>query len=181
LLKSSKPLRVPALELPHQFRQDFSLPQGVLVVHPEKGVVKKLRVDVAVGDIVSQRHDAKVRVLDYRTKRVSLSNATKPHECDVRVINPPGYLSLNSISLITSMEEGSLCVMGEEDLLVVPFLSRECRLIIYGQPGTGIVLVGSRVEMALKVLKILKPAIVQYSYETSPVVLNNEQTREDTR
>lgn len=163
-LSSERIAKLPSLVLPSHFRQDLALPQGVLLVHPERGVIRGLSFDVAVGDVVSTRHSAKLKIVDYKTMRRDVDEKALCQEQHLFALNPPGCLSLNSITMALSASRGVFCVIGEEDLLVLPFLSREGEKTAYGQPGVGIVVARSSVEIALKVLKILKPAVVKYSY-----------------
>ncbi|MEM2025062.1 MAG: DUF359 domain-containing protein [Desulfurococcaceae archaeon] len=159
------PVVVPALILPQHLRQDLSLPQGTLYVHPERGVVKGLRVKVLVGDVVSTRHFADIKVVDHKTKRTKIDLAWE--EC-THVLNPPGSVSLNSLTM-SSLPRGVICVLGEEDLITLSYMVKNQGSIAYGQPDTGVVLVEPRAEIALKVLKILKPGIVHYIVATGGV------------
>lgn len=159
--KSSRNLNLPVLALPHDHRRDLGLPHGKLLVHPERGPIVNLRVDVTVGDIVSERHVSRVKVIDYKTKRFSKLEMYKDERC-LYVVNPPGSISLSSITVINSITHGLICVLGEEDMLSIPFLLRESLKVAYGQPDVGVVILRSSREIALKVFKILKPAMVVY-------------------
>jgi len=132
-------------------------------VQPERGIIQGLSADVAVGDVVSSRHSAKIKIFDYKTKRGKVTECRVKDDLCFLALNPPGYLCLGSVTVAFHIEKGCLRVIGEEDLLVIPFLAREQKTIVYGQPGVGVVLVRSSVKMALKVLKILKPALIQYN------------------
>jgi len=163
-LKSSKIMNIPALLLPSEFRRFLAMPQGTLYIKPTYGDVKGLEATVSVGDIVSSRHRTLVKVVDYKSKRSHYvsDNIVKGISEYRVVINPPGLLSLNAMTTSTSTLRGYIHVVGEEDLLVIPFLAKSNISILYGQPGTGVVKVDSDVNVALKVLKILKPTIVTY-------------------
>ncbi len=161
-LKSSKIVNIPALLLPGEFRRFLAMPQGTLYIKPSTGDVKGLEATVSVGDVVSSRHRTVIKVFDYKSKRshyISNSRLRGVGEWRV-VINPPGMLSLNAMTITTNTSRGYIYVVGEEDLLVLPFLARSNTSILYGQPGTGVVRVDSDINMALKVLKILKPTVV---------------------
>jgi len=162
LSKSSSTLRVPSLSLIHDFRQDLWIPLGTLYVNPDKGPVLNLSVDVTVGDIVSERHISDVKVVDFKTKRTTMGYRGDFSECNYLIINPPGSISLHSFTIINSTERGAICVMGEEDLLTIPFLLKPGEKIAYGQPDTGVVVVESSTETAIKVFKILKATVIQY-------------------
>ncbi len=151
-------MRIPALCLAEAHRGDLAYPQDLLIVHPSRGYLAGLEVDVAVGDVVSERHVAKIRVFDYKTKR-TLGLERRVSKC-INVVNPRGCLSLNSLTLAKS-RAGDLCVVGEEDLLVLAFAVTGAESILYGQPDVGAVLMKPDLNKAIKVLKILKPAVVQ--------------------
>jgi len=164
LLNSSRrSLTIPALTLPLEFRKHLSIPQGTLHVNPKRGEIAGLEALVSVGDVVSSRHKTSIKIFDYKSKRQVYTSTTL---IDVRgpriAINPPGVLSLNAITIIHSTRRGHVFVIGEEDLLVIPLLSRGKTSILYGQPSTGVVRVESDINMALKILKILKPTMVTY-------------------
>lgn len=155
MLNSSRELKIPILLLPSEYRLDLSLPQGKLYVHKTRGVIKGLKSDVTVGDIVSERHYSKLKIIDYKTKRVHSTQLNTV--CDQIVVNPPGGVSINSTTILDALREGYICVNGEEDLLVIPLLKKTGVKIIYGQPDIGVVEVEGSLERAIKVLKILIP------------------------
>lgn len=158
--KPNRHIYLPALALPAEFRDDLGKPQGTLIVHPERGVVHGIKVDVAVGDIVSQNHLSIVSVVDFKTKR-EVKPSTR-QECHHLAVNPAGVVSINSITIADLASKGTICIIGEEDLLVVPFLRHEGKRILYGQPNTGVVLVEAKRETSIKAFKILKPTMVKY-------------------
>jgi len=161
-LKLSKITSIPALLLPGEFRRFLATPQGTLYVKPSCGDIKGLEATVSVGDVVSSRHRTLIKVVDYKSRRchyVPNSRLESVNECRVAV-NPPGVLSLNAVTIAMSTSRGYIYVVGEDDLLVIPFLARSNMSILYGQPGTGVVQVYSDINTALKVLKILKPTVV---------------------
>lgn len=157
LLRSSK---IPALGLPTDFRKALSLPQGTLYV-ADRGVVSGLRADVAVGDVVASRHSASVKIVDFKTKR----KEAVAHREGARavIVNPPGYVSLNSFTMLRMGGVEVFAVEGEEDMLVtaVAYL-REGAAIIYGQPDVGVVYLVSDRRRALKVIKALKPVVIRF-------------------
>ncbi|MEM4717261.1 MAG: DUF359 domain-containing protein [Desulfurococcaceae archaeon] len=176
--KSSKVRLLPVLSLPSDFRIDLSIPQGVLFVHPEREVIKGLHGDVTIGDVVSNRHFSSIKIRDFKTKRSLTMRERQLHdlgECAFIAINPPGSISLNSLTVLEIARAGIICVIGEEDLLVIPFLRHGDRNIIYGQPDSGAVLVKTRSEIAIKVFKILKPTMVKYEIQLNYHGVSNEQ------
>jgi Uncharacterized protein conserved in archaea len=167
LSKSNSTIRVPSLSLIHDFRQDLWIPLGTLYVNPDKGPVLNLSIDVTVGDIVSERHSSSVKVVDFKTKRTTMDYRGDFSECNYLIINQPGSISLHSFTIINSTERGTLCIMGEEDLLTILFLLKPGKKIAYGQPDTGVVVVESSMETAIKVFKILKATVIQYGMQPS--------------
>lgn len=151
-------MRLPVLALPEDYRVDLACPQGTLFVNPSSGVVSGLEADVAVGDIVSMRHRTRVRVIDFKTKR-SEYIAPTAHKCKY-VVNPRGCVSLMAATL-SKLLNRDICVVGEEDMLVVAYMLSQTGTILYGQPGVGVVRVKASIHEALKVLRILKPAVVE--------------------
>jgi len=108
---------------------------------------------IAVGDVVvedSLKHGVKLdlAIVDYKTKRRGrpLELAVEFRRV-VKVVNPPGHLSLDAMDVLKSLiEEGGGALMeveGEEDLLTIPSVlyAPLNSLVIYGQPNEGVVLV----------------------------------------
>ncbi|MCC6011326.1 MAG: DUF359 domain-containing protein [Desulfurococcaceae archaeon] len=157
-------LALPALLLPAEFRRHLATPQGTLYVTPQRGDVFGLEATVSIGDVVSARHRTTIRVVDYKSMRRTRLNIAMEDSGKTRVIiNSPGSLSLNAITIANATRTGYVRVLGEEDLLVIPYLAwRERISILYGQPGVGVVKLESSVNLALKILKILKPTVVTY-------------------
>ncbi|MEM4369308.1 MAG: DUF359 domain-containing protein [Desulfurococcaceae archaeon] len=151
-------MRIPVLVLPHEFRNDLSYPQGTLIVHPERGCISGLRVDVTVGDVVSKRHLSRVKVVDYKTKR-TFREPFKEFKCTT-VVNPRGSLSLSAIAM-AMIGTTDLCVVGEEDMLTIAFLLSQWDTVMYGQPDVGVVIVKTSVHKVLKALKIFKPTVMK--------------------
>lgn len=151
-------MKIPVLTLPHDFRNDLVYPQGTLIVHPERGCIFGVKADVTVGDVVSRRHTSKIKVVDFKTKRVQQISPAET-SC-ILVVNPRGCLSLSSVTF-SMLSNTDLCVIGEEDMLTLAFLPSQADTIMYGQPDVGVVLVKPCIRKALKALKILKPSVIQ--------------------
>jgi len=149
--------RLPVLRLDDRYRFSLAIPQGDLYVTSSRGIVQGLEADVTVGDIVSTLHKAGISIVDLRTKRHLSLNTRK--ECNTIVVNPPGSISLNAFTILRMEKPGRICVIGEEDMLVLPCTLTPGRTIIYGQPDVGAVRTYSSTERALKILKGLKPDI----------------------
>lgn len=155
----SKLNKIPALRLPQEFRRALSLPQGTLYV-ADGGIVRGLKADVAVGDVVASRHVVAIRVIDFKTKR---EIAVIPQEGLPVIVNPPGSISLNSFTMLRMEGVRAFGVEGEEDMLVTAAAYlREGIRILYGQPDVGVVSLLSDRRRALKVIKALKPVVIRF-------------------
>ncbi|MCY0868572.1 MAG: DUF359 domain-containing protein [Desulfurococcus sp.] len=153
----------PVLKLPDSYRLFLALPQGELYVTPSRGVVRGLEAEVAVGDVVSRNHLARIIVVDAKTKRAG--GGPYPASCSIVIHNPHGAVSMKSFTAALIRQARVVCVDGEEDLTVIPFMHAGYSKIIYGQPDVGVVeITGSRRVLkllALKLLKGLKPYVLK--------------------
>uniref|UniRef100_A0A7C2BKE8 GTP-dependent dephospho-CoA kinase n=1 Tax=Thermosphaera aggregans TaxID=54254 RepID=A0A7C2BKE8_9CREN len=149
---------IPCLKPPDYLRKTLSLPQGKLYVS-DKHAITGLSCDAAVGDVVSRNHYARIRVVDYKTKRSVPTGKGSAGGRVFRVVNPPGCVSLNSFTISFLKNEHVVEVVGEEDLLVFPLAlpSTGVYRIIYGQPSVGVVELDARGVRVLKLLKTFKP------------------------
>jgi uncharacterized protein (UPF0218 family) len=149
---------IPCLKPPDHLRKALSLPQGKLYVS-DKHAITGLSCDAAVGDVVSRNHYARIRVVDYKTKRNIPAGKGPAGSRAFRVVNPPGCVSLNSFTIGFLKGEHVVEVVGEEDLLVFPLAlpSTGVSSIIYGQPNVGVVELDAPGIRILKLLKTFKP------------------------
>ncbi len=149
---------IPCLKPPDYLRKTLSLPQGKLYVS-DKHAITGLSCDAAVGDVVSKNHYARIRVVDYKTKRSIPAGKGSAGSRVFRVVNPPGCVSLNSFTIGFLKDEHVVEVVGEEDLLVFPLAlpSTGVSRIIYGQPNVGVVELDAQGVRVLKLLKTFKP------------------------
>ncbi|QOR94475.1 DUF359 domain-containing protein [Thermosphaera chiliense] len=149
---------IPCLKPPDYLRKTLSLPQGKLYVS-EKHAITGLSCDAAVGDVVSRNHYARIRIIDYKTKRSIPAEPGSARGRVLRVANPPGCVSLNSFTISFLKGEHVVEVVGEEDLLVFPLALPFTGVskIIYGQPNVGVVELDAQGVRVLKLLKTFKP------------------------
>lgn len=173
--------------LPTKYRIEFALPKGVVFTGTprenasfisQQGFLRNKDI-IVVGDVVSEtilKSDIKpkIAVIDYRTKRTRRHIAVNREYFTERykVVNPPGMISLEALSLfkstLTRRNNQSILVevLGEEDLLVLPAMmfSPDNTIIIYGQPNWGLVLIEidpiTR-KTALNFWALFKPCIKQ--------------------
>ena len=113
--------------------------------------MEKGRFLISVGDAVSRDLveggiDVNVRVVDGRIMRRDANVVHRAHERMFMVKNPPGMITFSAWGAIKdaiSSGGGLVFIDGEEDLLALPAIieAPEGTLVIYGQPGEGVVVV----------------------------------------
>jgi hypothetical protein len=159
-------------ELRLQLKQPFGfLIRGTFSETMSKllGIVsgEKPPVVVAVGDTVSRNlHEygvpARLLITDERRRRRRVKPMIFLGRNVVRVRNPAGVITEEAVAAVRSALEGSaqvhVVVDGEEDLLVLVAVlyAPEGGLVVYGQPGEGIVVVRVTAEKRAEALGILK-------------------------
>lgn len=152
------------LKLTEELREECSRPFGRLYSgnNVEITDIEELQdysILICVGDVVSycalnSGLNPHIILVDKKTKREineevadKIDRLSQGYEV-VDVRNPTGYVSADlaqkiesSISRVSSGEKIKMVVEGEEDLAVIPLVCilPENSLIIYGQPGEGIV------------------------------------------
>ena len=157
-------------------RMFLKYPLGILVAHdPDESalVLKKIAsvLDVkeilTVGDYVTYtllKHgvDLKLAVIDGKVMRAKWSRV-KPKKF-IKTVNLPGTITKEAwAALSDALSEGVRFVFvdGEEDLLVLPLILMvgDKDLVVYGQPGLGMVLVlcdKSKKEIVERVLELMR-------------------------
>ncbi|MFN4133203.1 MAG: GTP-dependent dephospho-CoA kinase family protein [Candidatus Hadarchaeales archaeon] len=158
------------LELPEELRPLLRRPLGRLVKSPLEAAktLMKRRV-VAVGDATAAALlRAGVRpailVVDRRTLRgpVSREESKLLEEFrgeEIKVENPAGTITPSTWNAFRGIKDpAKILVEGEEDLMAIPaiLLSPAGTIVVYGQPGEGIVLVEVTEEKKREVMEILK-------------------------
>jgi uncharacterized protein (UPF0218 family) len=145
-------------------RGTFSETMNQLILMVER---EKPPMIVAVGDTVSQnlyKHGVKAQLLitDNKRKRKRSEQAVFPTKRIVRVKNPQGTITEEAIAAVQdalkSGEQVHIVVNGEEDLLalVAVWHAQDGSLVVYGQPGEGIVVVKVTPEKKAEALEIWK-------------------------
>lgn len=86
----------------------------------------------------------------------------KAMEEGFEIINPPGYLTLNSITLLKALKTTVFKVRGEEDLLVLAVAREGAFKIAYGQPNVGVVVLSRDRTYVLNIIKTFKPEVIVY-------------------
>jgi hypothetical protein len=109
-------------------------------------------VVVTVGDRVTETlgrigRVPDVQIVDAKENRVKRRPPDVPHSKSIRARNPPGTITEEAIEAIrkafSCKKPSRVLVEGEEDLLVIPavILAPASAIVLYGQPGVGIVAV----------------------------------------
>ena len=155
-----------------ELRRRLKFPLGVLIKDESvEGLFKKLEEDrpkklISVGDAVSSRlHTAGLKpdltIVDNKIARVKIKPIVAPAKKIYRVKNPPGTLTEEAFRVVAEAmreeESTKIIVNGEEDLITL-LAVREAPLgsiVLYGQPGEGVVLVKVTEEKKREIIRIL--------------------------
>lgn len=149
------------LHLPNSLRPKLAKPLGFIIsgndanlrIAAQKAAryLTKLKspLCITIGDIVTASlrevgHRPTMAIIDYRSKRKTIG--TRPR---IDTVNYPGSIDHRAVSVMfrslqtASKEQGTIIVDGEEDLLVLPavMMAPLNAVVLYGQPGKGIVAV----------------------------------------
>ena len=171
------------LKLPEELRSVCAEPQGKLYEGKGVEVIEKIEelrecgILTCVGDIVAYYFlksgiKPHILVMDRRTVRRPLEknivdeidSLSMDYE-EMTVKNPPGYLTIELVkTLLKAVEiakdgvKAKIIVDGEEDLAVMPlvrFLPYNS-LIVYGQPGRGMVALKVTDDKKILILELLE-------------------------
>lgn len=159
------------LELPQELRSFLKKPFGKVFKGKGLGPAKKVLNEITdkrvivVGD-VTYRNMVEVglkpnlAVLDLKTKRDENLDFS-PSGKIIRVKNPPGWITKQLWDTIhENIEKDGIIILveGEEDLAVIPCIIEADwgSVVLYGQPGEGIVLVNIDEESKYSVGSIFK-------------------------
>ncbi len=154
------------MKLPRALRDELKIPLGVLVPDDQADaaaisayIVGASHV-ITVGDRTTEKLIGfgivpSLQIVDNQEKRLSRDPPALPSgTVEVACVNPPAEITEESISRIReallSKAPVRLTVRGEEDLLVIPACihAPKSSVVLYGQPGEGIVVV--RVDEAVR-------------------------------
>ncbi|MEM2881985.1 MAG: GTP-dependent dephospho-CoA kinase family protein [Candidatus Bathyarchaeia archaeon] len=102
--------------------------------------------DVVSKDLVEKGMRVNVRIVDGRIMRGDADVVHRAHRRTFRARNPPGMIGFpawGAVREAVSCGGGLVIIDGEEDLLALPAIleAPEGALVVYGQPGEGIVVV----------------------------------------
>jgi GTP-dependent dephospho-CoA kinase len=156
------------MQIKPEIIEELKKPQGILILDEQITLesIKKYLINaqkvISVGDATTNKLLSfgiipDVSVIDgyERRKKKATSSAkatiyslnSKKNVSLFSCVNPPGSISVDSISIIKislkSKKSVIMEIIGEEDLLALPFLllARNDSMVFYGQPGEGMVVV----------------------------------------
>jgi GTP-dependent dephospho-CoA kinase len=147
-----------AYKLPESLRSGLAKPMGRLFTADEvKGrefaeLVRQAEMVITVGDRVTDTVGAMgrppdVQVVDAKENRKGREPPAVPYARLIRASNPAGALSEEVVEAVRSALGGEMparvLVEGEEDLVAIPVIAMapSSAVVLYGQPGEGIVAV----------------------------------------
>jgi len=150
-------------KLPEALRAKLSKPMGRLFLSSEVGekefanAVMGAPMVVTVGDRVTETvgrlgRVPDVQVVDGKENRKERLPPDVAYSRKIMVKNPPGTITEEAIGGIREAFRGRkparVAVDGEEDLLAIPVIALApiSALVIYGQPGEGVVTVRADAE-----------------------------------
>lgn len=156
------------MQIKPEIIEELKKPQGILILDEQITLesIKKYLINaqkvISVGDATTNKLLSfgiipDVSVIDgYERRKKKATNSTKATIYSLNskknvslfsCVNPPGSISVDSISIIKislkSKKPVIMEIIGEEDLLALPFLllARNDSMVFYGQPGEGMVVV----------------------------------------
>ncbi|MBS7609059.1 GTP-dependent dephospho-CoA kinase family protein [Candidatus Bathyarchaeota archaeon] len=172
---------IPAREkvLSPELMPKFKEPFGLLIPGPPEATIPTLRKllskekaskIIAVGDVVSKSlRDSGIKGNLYVTDDKVMRERIRPLDFKglgsmevLRIFNPPGRLMAEAFQAIDnalrSPNPVRIVVEGEEDLLVLPavILAPTDSLVLYGQPGKGLVVVRVTCEKKREALELYR-------------------------
>jgi uncharacterized protein (UPF0218 family) len=139
------------LILPEEHRRLFKDPFGVLFRSIDD-VIPLIdgKIVYSVGDVVTHNLQKKgirpdIAIVDGYTMRSPCRKMPEVHGDCIQVKNPAGTITddlIRALELAVRNTPSTIVVEGEEDLAVIPLVitAPDGAVVLYGQPGEGIVL-----------------------------------------
>jgi len=139
------------LILPEEHRRLFKDPFGILFRSMDEVIPLVYGKTVyTVGDVVTHNLQKKgirpdVAIVDGYTMRSPCRKMPAVHGDCIQVKNPAGAITddlIRALELAVRNTPSTIVVEGEEDLAVIPLVltAPDGAIVLYGQPGEGIVL-----------------------------------------
>jgi uncharacterized protein (UPF0218 family) len=149
------------LRLTEEVREKVIKPLGSLVTGSPKKTMSALKDVVdrekptklfAVGDIVTSNLiqsgiNTDLFVIDNKTMRKPIDNTSTKGRATIAAYNPAGTITSGALEAVKRAVENpaitGIIIDGEEDLLTLPIIkfAPTGAIVVYGQPGVGIVIV----------------------------------------
>ncbi|MGA9942267.1 MAG: DUF359 domain-containing protein [Nitrososphaeraceae archaeon] len=156
------------MQIKPEIIEELKKPQGILILDEQITLesIKKYLINaqkvISVGDATTNKllsygiipdvsvidgYERRKKKATCSTKATIYSLNSKKNVSLFSCVNPPGSISVDSISIIKislkSKKPVIMEIIGEEDLLALPFLllARNDSMVFYGQPGEGMVVV----------------------------------------
>lgn len=156
------------MQIKPEIIEELKKPQGILILDEQITLesIKKYLINaqkvISVGDATTNKllsygiipdvsvidgYERRKKKATRSTKATIYSLNSKKNVSLFSCVNPPGSISVDSISIIKislkSKKPVIMEIIGEEDLLALPFLllARNDSMVFYGQPGEGMVVV----------------------------------------
>jgi len=134
-----------------------------LVRREFEGCVMKVSVgDASTERLISLGFTPDVEVVDGREMREWRGLPESSFKTELRVSNPPGCISSEALKAVAKAKVSErpvrILVEGEEDLMTLPIIASypDGAVVVYGQPGEGLVFIrlnGRIREVALSILR----------------------------
>jgi GTP-dependent dephospho-CoA kinase len=156
------------MQIKPEIIEELKKPQGILILDEQITLesIKKYLINaqkvISVGDATTNKllsfgiipdvsvidgYERRKKKATSSTKATIYSLNSKKNVSLFSCVNPPGSISVDSMSIIKislkSKKPVIMEIIGEEDLLALPFLllARNDSMVFYGQPGEGMVVV----------------------------------------
>lgn len=150
--------------LPYDFKRNIEILKKYLRLHKPSMIISV--GDVVTANLLRQNITPKVAIVDFKTLRSIVPNEIKEFIARaftniLKCKNPRGcitYEAYNTLKRAINSSGNTLVIVdGEEDLLTLAAitLAPENSVIIYGQPGTGMVLVFASREKKDKIRRLI--------------------------
>jgi uncharacterized protein (UPF0218 family) len=144
------------LILKKKFRSEFKKPIGELYksLDEAENVLVSKKMIISVGDVTTRNLQEKglipnMAIIDNQIERKPAQHDIIYDNVTLKARNPPGFITdelwetvLKGYKLTKTGYRVLIIVEGEEDLAVIPsvILAPEGSLVLYGQPGEGVVI-----------------------------------------
>jgi uncharacterized protein (UPF0218 family) len=128
--------------------------------------IAKAKLVIAVGDATSRSlrsrgRSADIELIDGKEQRKEVTLEAS-HQRTVKVSNPAGEITIEAMNTLKRVlpagRKLTIIIDGEEDLLTIPaaLYSPLGSIVLYGQPGRGVVMLEVKPELKQRMRKLLR-------------------------